>query len=427
MIDTVGCMVRISTKLYSHLQRNSLVTQRIEQTTGHIQFEYHNLAIAQSWNYKVLIKLTDEIFKYDSARGVPEKAAGYPHLRLEFSVPKIICGHNLESFGAEGFKVACILVKKEFEKVFSCELPEVLDWYIYRVDTCANFVLPFADMVHSYLDYLKRMDYPRKPKSVHSTGLYFATRYSTFKVYEKGPEFRLHDLERIGGVSGGRVLKDFDGVADLQQSGLYDSPSSVLSFEGMKLYQQAKKILRFEAEHRHGKMRYLVEDWIQRRWLARYDNFNSLLFQGFTTLKNVLYLMDFEGEMEKEMNRILSGRASRVMKAGDVLRLLQTCFSKRQAKMMYSTFIQLTTMGQGATKSAMTKTTYYRHLEAFRELGISIIATDMQPVNDFTEMGMDEYMMKFSLAGLHLDRGFPDDFSLRLSPENRYYQVPKAA
>jgi len=81
-------------------------------------------------------------------------------------------------------------------------LPLVRDWFLTRLDVCANFELESPSMVKDIINYFQRLDYPRKKKDFHEDeSIYCASRYSTLKVYAKGPEFKKHDKKNpVGDV-----------------------------------------------------------------------------------------------------------------------------------------------------------------------------------------------------------------------------------
>ena len=165
----------------------------------------------------------------NSRKNQPYKKAGIPHVRLEFSIPKILLGHNLQSVDMTLIYDAMYEVKKAFEEKYECVLPDMSEWYCYRIDTCANYILSNEQEVRNYISYLSKLDYPRRePIRYGDSGLYFPSQQNTLKVYAKGPEFKRNDKNRF--------------------------LDPAMSYE---LYDRARNILRIEVEHKR-RIRYLT-------------------------------------------------------------------------------------------------------------------------------------------------------------------------
>jgi len=374
MIDTVGFKVIIDRDTYECLTEKTTVTQRIDKQTGDIEFEYNNAKVdfkSASWNYKVVFKVTDEYWAYDEKSKFPYKASGIPHISFEYSVPKILYGNNMVSVHPCLIYESMHKVKESFEGLYGIQLSDPTDWYCFRVDTCANFVLDDEGQVRNYISYLQRLNYPRRVKNMYEdTGLYFVSQHNTLKVYCKGAEFKKHDMKRF---------------TDEKKS--------------KRLYEEAQKILRIEVEHRK-RIRYLIK---------QYEKENDLTFkkfQGYVRMKDFIDIFDFEEEMKRVVSKILCGTETKLMETEDVFRLLMQKYSDRQARSFHHIYLLIVTQGQTRAKKVIPKGTYYRALKAFRELGISLMVLD----NNKT--------------GCFLDKGVPADFSIDMSEENNYYQLP---
>lgn len=375
MIDTLGFFVVIDRQTYDWLQSRSILTQRIDQETGNIEFEYSNFSIHQSWNYKVMFRIDTKSWQHDINAAAPVYAEGIPHIRFEFSAPKILWGHNLDSCNKSDAFAAVRMVKDAFEKKFEVKLDSIFDWYCYRIDTCANYILDSAVQVKNYIRYLQRLDYPRRhnnKKTYGDNSLYFSSRQSTLKIYAKGEEFKAHDAKRF-----------LDEV------------------EQRRLYNKALCICRFEVEHKN-RLRYIKEKLEEQKILVP-------TFQGYMRVHETVEHFDEVTEMERIICKFLGGTETRIMRNLDVFRLLKLHMSEKAARSMYAIYMLLVTQGQDEAKRQVSKPTYYRATKTFRELGISIILSDVERTDYF------------------LDRGFPNDFELTMSRENKFYQWPKAA
>jgi II/X family phage/plasmid replication protein len=373
MIDTMGFFVIIDRQTLNWLTERSILTQRIDKETGNIEFEYNNFQVHHSWNYKVMFRLDTKTWQYDPTLGTPVYAEGIPHIRFEFSAPKILWGHNLESCSVSDALYAAMSVREAFNKTFDVDILPIRDWYCYRLDTCANFILDNEDQVRNYIRYLQRFDYPRRIKNNYEdTGIYFASRHNTLKIYCKGIEFKKHDKQRF--------------LNELEQK---------------RLQNKANQILRIEVEHKN-RLKAIAEDLEKRGHLYS-------TFQGYMRIYDLLDNIDVRYEMERIVKKFLSGTETKIMKSLDVFRLLKNHLGNKSANFYYSVYTLLVTQGQKEVKRQIPKATFYNALKIFRELGISIIASDIQKLD------------------IELSQGFPEDFNIEISESNKYYQLPKAA
>ena len=354
------------------------MTQRIDKETGLVEFEYNNFHTShgtESWQYKIMWKVDTKSYQYDLLSKTPILLEGLPYLRFEFSVPKILFGHNLESCSVSDAFTACSFVRESFNKEFDIDIPTMSEWYCYRIDTCANFILENEDQVRSYIRYLQKFDYPRRIKNLYEdTGIYFASRHNTLKIYCKGAEFKKHDMRRF--------------ISEIQQR---------------QLYHEAQKILRIEVEHKNS-LKSIYEGLVARGYLYK-------TFQGYMKLVDLFENNNFEviPEMERIVKKFIVGTETKPMKSLDVFHLFSDALGSRKAKTYYAIYMLLITQGQKETKRQITKSLYYNALKQFRLLGISVIASDIQKMD------------------IELNHGFPADFHLSMDEANKFYQLPLAA
>lgn len=370
MIDTLGFFVIIDQSTYDSLSNRSIKTERIDQETGNIEFEYNNFHTHHSYNYKVMYKLENKAHQYDPATKTPYLVESLPYIRFEFSAPKILWGNNLESCSLSDAVYAASIVRDEFNKTYNINIAKVMDWYCYRIDTSANFLLENEDQVKAYIRYLQRLDYPRRIKNNYEdSGIYFASRHQTLKIYAKGDEFKKHDKKRF--------------LDETEQE---------------RLQQKASKILRIEVEHKT-KLKSIVEGFQK-------DGLFIPTFRGYPRFNEILQIFNPIEEMEKIVKKFLSGLKTKIMKNLEVFEILKANMTEKAARSKYAIYMLIIQHGQKEAKRQTPKRTFQRAMKTFRELGISIAALNENEVDYF------------------LDKDFPDDFELTMSKENKYYQMP---
>jgi hypothetical protein len=446
MIDTVGFKALTNYETFEKVKEKTCMTQRIDKETGDIEFEYDNGQTNHSDNYRIVYKISDEYWTYDRQedsygkkqgknKNQPIKIAGKPHVKLEFSIPKILLGHNLYSISIALIYDAMHLVKTAFEEKYECILPSMHEWYCYRIDTCANYILNNEQEARNYISYLSKLDYPRRePIRYGDSGVYFSSQQNTLKVYAKGPEFKKHDKNRF-----------------------------LNSDKAYLLYAKAKNILRIEAEHKR-RIRYLTNQYNKQfenipddrkqeiylqylkhqidrlneakllpdaipkeidrelaqidRKLQRIEDRSMMFdrkfdleevrmktFEGYPQIMNLISIFDCKSEMESIMGKLLSGTPSKVTQSLAVENRIREHCSKKQASTFIAVYYSIINQGQAYAKKEYERNIYYRALAAFRRIGISLIA------DDTNEKSSTDY-------------GFPDDFCLDMDESNPYYQTP---
>jgi II/X family phage/plasmid replication protein len=377
VFDTVEFLVPVKREMLDMLINKSILTQRIDKSSGSIEFEYSNLFHYQSWLYKVIYKLSDEKFVHDPGIKKTQLISGYPHIRFAFSVPKILWGHNLYSASEVALYLAVDMVQRSFEKEHSVKLIPFTEWYLMRLDLCMNFILNSEDEVKNYIRYLQRFDYQRRHwKNYTKTNdqkesLYFSSRHSTFKIYHKGPEFRFHDKKRF-----------------------------VNQLEAQSLYNFANKIIRFEVELKN-RLRYIYQEHFSkfRRKIIPHN------WNGFIAFKDALSLIDFEFEIKRIVQLLTITKETKPMKSEQVLKVFMKNYSATQARSFYAVFCTVLLSGMAEARKIYSENLMTRFLIAVRAHDISFILTDIKK--------------------LDCDLGFPDDFEPVMS--SKYYQLPLAA
>lgn len=119
-------------------------------------------------------------------------------LTIEFSVPKLWYGHNIDLL--YGYMPALEYLKGVLETQFSfkrLKLTEVKNWIIFRLDVCYAWLFPSQALAHRYLNSLKRLNFPRKSPVIYPTAIVFVGKTYSIKFYEKSPEFRSHDRKEL--------------------------------------------------------------------------------------------------------------------------------------------------------------------------------------------------------------------------------------
>lgn len=183
MVDTLKFLIPIDDfhvreKILSSFDR----FRKESLKTGKVEFEFHsnNLKLG-SYQRTVSIKSTNEPMG----------------LFVEFSIPKYEKGNNIEMTHPQHLPFIMENLYQELCVVLNYKLPHFSNWQLYRVDLCYNWLFKTVEETRHAMNFIQRIDYPRKQKYVYDTSVMYKGSSYTIKFYLKGPEFRKHDLSSI--------------------------------------------------------------------------------------------------------------------------------------------------------------------------------------------------------------------------------------
>jgi II/X family phage/plasmid replication protein len=77
------------------------------------------------------------------------------------------------------------------------ELPPISTWPVYRLDVCYNWLFESNNEAVFAMDFIQRIDYPRKKKLLWDTSVMYQGSAYSVKFYLKGNEFLKHDYKEI--------------------------------------------------------------------------------------------------------------------------------------------------------------------------------------------------------------------------------------
>ena len=208
MIDTLKILIPISDKTFLEQIKSKLVrTRREDLKTSNLEYEYYTSEVViGSYERIVNIYLKEE------------KPQGF---FVEFSLPKQQKNNNIEMIHAYDITAILKSFRKELCAHLKSNLPKLSEWNVYRLDICYNWTFESKEKCQSLMNFIQRIDYPRKKKYVYETSVMYKGTAYTIKFYLKGAEFQKHD---------------FKVLSKLENNNAYD------------LLKWAEKILRFEVE-----------------------------------------------------------------------------------------------------------------------------------------------------------------------------------
>jgi len=321
MIDTIKLFVPVpDPSLLAQLEGSLTRFRKEDLKTGEIKFEFFSSNIELgSYHRNVTIRSTK----------VP---AG---LFVEFSIAKYEKGNNVEMIYPHD-------IPKIMEKLYSelCtqvqyELPHFSLWPLYRLDICYNWLLQNKEEALHAIDFIKRIDFPRKKKHVWDTSVMYQGSAYIVKFYVKGPEFQKNDFKFIDAQSPDRAFQ---------------------------LAEYANKILRFEVG-------------LKRAYLMEYFGNNKVY------LKDIADDLFIEEMLSVYLGKVFHYINTKTTTRAEVRRLLSENFSKTKALRLYQFYRDYyfdEEMKAMYLQDGLNRSTIYRYKKDLKRIGVGFSVGDSE-------------------------------------------------
>ena len=320
MIDTLKLLIPIEdVSLLERLQGNLTRFRKEDLKKGLTIFEFHssNLELG-SYQRNVMLRSS-------------QNPAG---LFVECSFAKYAKGNNVEMIYPHDLLAIGEQLYTELCTHLEYELPQISTWVIYRLDVCYNWLLDSENAAQYAMDFIQRIDYPRKKKLVWDTSvMYQGTSYNV-KFYMKGAEFLKHDFKEISGHDNDRAYF---------------------------LQQYAKRILRYEVG-------------LRRVYLSEFFGVKNV---HLTDIANDEVILDM---LKHFLNKVFFYINTKTMNTAEVLQLLRENFSKTKVLRLFQ-FYKAFYLDDPETKNmyltgGMNRSTIYRYKKDLQRIGVGFSMGD---------------------------------------------------
>lgn len=189
MIDTIKFFVPIDNEsLLQKIKEGALQTKQQDLKTGDIKYVVHKSEVqVGSYSKAVHIKISETAY--------------HTGLFIEFSIPKYAKGNNVEMLHVSELKSILEQFYKEISTLIETPpetpIPDISQWQIFRLDLCYNWLFKTKQDAERVMSFLQSLNHPRKSKVVYPTSVVFPGSAYVSKAYLKGPEFRVHDFNKM--------------------------------------------------------------------------------------------------------------------------------------------------------------------------------------------------------------------------------------
>ena len=168
--------------LVEQIKGNLMRFRKDHQKTGKVEFEFFSSNIELgSYHRTVAIKFTEVPFGFF----------------VEFSVPKYAKGNNVEMLYPHELPKIIKQLYDELCVYMNYQLLHFSLWPIYRLDICYNWIFKSDSEATYAMDFLRRIDFPRKQKYTYDTSVMHKGSAYTVKFYAKGAEFKANDFKKL--------------------------------------------------------------------------------------------------------------------------------------------------------------------------------------------------------------------------------------
>jgi hypothetical protein len=184
MIDTLKLLIPVGDRNFLEQIKSKLTrTRRENLSTKEMKFEYFTSEVfIGSFSRKVNIFLTES------------NPQGF---FVEFSLPKQKHNNNVEMIHACDISEILENFRTQLCEHLKETLPPLSSWLVYRVDICHNWTFETKEKCQSLMNFIQRIDYPRKKKYVYETSVMYKGTAYTIKFYLKGAEFQKNDFKEL--------------------------------------------------------------------------------------------------------------------------------------------------------------------------------------------------------------------------------------
>lgn len=340
MIDTIRIeSPPISRLLYEKLRARSLEKLAINNETGEFLYNFTSNDLTGSYDNRIMIQMKEEryvsIYSAMSKTGrATELLPSEPYLVIELSIHKFYEGHNIKN----GKKMLQPMFKdlvKFLSCTFKAPFPKYSEWFILRLDYAETFRIK---NIEKYFKYLKNCEYSRRKVMRYDTAIFIPGTTTSVRLYSKEHEFKKHDYKKL------KDRKDIDIIS---------------------LLRDCKDMLRCEVQINKRKLCSLNKNHVSESKNMKVKNYSLKVIQTC-----------YENEVKKIFQLIEHDRVYNDAKS--VHDYLYSNYDHALAQTLFSTYSSLCMFGKEDTKKNMPKSTFYRHLKLFKDMGISFTNSDIK-------------------------------------------------
>lgn len=359
--------------LATFLENQCILKSGVDLSTGEVLYEITTGELEGSWDSRISFQV-----KRDEWRTVHGRLDLYPcqpYVLIECSWHKFFHGQNVYGI-VDNFRGTALVFLELLGDLLGWDwttMPHADKWEVRRVDWAEVYRLsPLA--INEFFRGISQAKFPRRNQSAAKYGtnaVYFPGKFTTLKLYHKGPEFKKHDKARVKRTLTAYAIRQ---RGDQQMGNELDK----WVFRKVAAMQRlADNRVRVEVE--------IHADKLQNDFKGKFPTVEEMTDEYLRQVhdKEVFKLLR-EGKSEME-----TVRTSDQVKA----RLNRVC-GKRKANALYAFWLQLAARGEDVIRDEYSRTAFYRNRKELVEAGVSWLASDVFIVANETALPRDFIPMR---------------------------------
>lgn len=338
MIDTIKFLIPIDdVRELLSLRERFVQFKKENLATGRIEFEFYTSNVELgSFSRSIAIRMSDNPLGFF----------------LEFSIPKYAKGNNVEMIHAYSVYGLIEELYNEICHKVNYQFIHFSKWQIYKLDICYNWLFDTEERASHAMQFIQRIDYPRKQKYIYDTSVMYRGSKYTIKFYLKGAEFLKHDYKALEVNS------------------------------AMQIYAYAKRVLRFEVS--------LKRDQIEDLW-----GYDKITIFHILDDEKIMYFLNYY--LNERVFKYINLKSTKDL---DVEQVLYSHFTKKKATMLYMFYKNYyfdTPIKKKIIQGGLGRTTIYRYKKELKAVGIGFeINTDLNCMNVLEELVIPSVKSKYS-------------------------------
>lgn len=368
-IDTVKLRSpSIEEGLATFLESQCILKSGVDLSTGEVLYEITTGELEGSWDSRISFQVKRDEWRTVSGR--LDLFPCKPYVLVECSLHKFFHGQNVYGV-VDSFSGLTVLFLELLGDLLGWDwtmMPKADLWEVRRVDWAEVYRLTPA-AISEFFRGISQAKFPRRNQAAQKYGtnaVYFPGKFSTLKLYHKGPEFKKHDK--------GRVRRTLLGYA-IRSRGDQQMGKDLDAWVNRKvaaMQRLADNRVRVEVE--------IHADKLQNDFKGQFPRVGQVTDDYLKQVhdKEVFKLLR-EGKSEMETVRTNDAVKAR----------LNVVYGKRSANVLYSFWLQLAVRGEDVIRGEYGKSQFYVNRRRLVDAGVSWLASDVFIVANDTALPRD--------------------------------------
>jgi len=356
------------------LERQCILKQGIDCSNGEVLYEITSGSLEGSWDARIAFKVHREDWIVVGGKLVQVACA--PFVMVEASIHKFFFGQNIYG-NPTGFQERCRLFINMIGELLGSDhemFAAAEKWQVRRVDWAEVFRLSKAAQVE-FFQALKNVKFPRRAvkEAKYHMAVHFPGKFTTFRIYSKGPEFKAHEYPRIRRALTARLMRE---ISDCKKNGV----RAVWDHTATQFVERQIKALQRLADNRLRAEVQINSDKLNHDFDGRYPLVSEITDEYLIAVfENEMFKLLREGKSEMETVRTCN----------EVYARLESVFGSRKAKTLHSFWMMLAGQGEEVVRARYSRTRFYANRSDLVSAGVSWLSSDVFIVPQDTALPRD--------------------------------------